>query len=1159
MNQHEAKFQATAIGVGAMRITDDEGRRWFGCGSVVYAVRQLSIGLLCLLGGLVMPAYAAPPSGTPPISIAVQPISDLEAPATIEVTGESTPEAGIEWMALYQNAVQIEKVNDYLISKTITGLAAGTYNFSVTAKDFGGRTNTVNKQVVIQPVNQAPVVTLSLPGGAEYLVPASIALTSNPTDSDGSISKVEYFANGAWVAASMTAPFSAQWNNVAAGAYTVIAHAYDNKNKHGQSAPITVVVGTGESEFVAQSVPANMAPGVSYPVSVQMKNTGTAVWRSSKSFALGSFNPQDNAIWGLSRVGLSADVGPGQVAVFNFNVTAPTSVGAHNFQWNMLQEGVRWFGASSANQVIQVQIPPTHASEFVNQSAPTVMQPGGEYSVSVQMRNTGTRTWRIADQFRLGSQNPGDNGRWNIARIDVPGDVATGQIATFNFTVRAPTSPGAYDFQWQMLQEGVTWFGPASPNLGIQVQAPPPTAMLGVRTRYDALGRVISSQQDSELGVLTTTTEYHFGLQTLVRDPRGNVTQAAFQAFGEPSYETPVIIDSPEDTLTEIARDVFGKPTSLRRRSRDQSVSLYRYFVYDAHQRLCKSIEPETGATVTAYDDAGNPAWSAAGLTLPSLSNCNSAEAYASGRRVDRGYDSRNRLQTLAFPDGRGNQTWLYTPDGLPREVTTSNDGPGQGNVVNTYVYNKRRLLSSETVSQPGWYSWTSANGYDAYGNRNRYTTPDGLQIDYANNALGQPVSVSSILGGHAWGISYYPNGAIKQFTYGNGIVHTMQQNLRQLPARSTDTGVIDFETSYHDTGNVGQILDRLRGDSYSRWMTYDGLNRLTSVGSCSFGGDCWHRFTYDALDNLKTWSLGGVKDHRYFYDTNNRLTNIRNGAGASVSGLGYGAQGNLSNKNGQAYDFDFGNRLRTAVGKEIYRYDAYGRRVSQAGRSDTTFVKSFYNQAGQLLLREERHDGESDNDNYREFNIPHIYLGGRLLATYEWNRATNRGEIKYQHVDALGSPVAVTNSAGVVIEPRTEWEPYGSAIGKPAYDGVGYSGHVMDAATGLTYMQQRYYDSAVAIFLSVDPVQAYESPITNFNRYAYAKNNPYRFIDPDGRQSRDLENEYKLSGARPPSSDATFADVVDGVANSSIRLCRLPSAIGTVVVVAAGRWLLLA
>lgn len=45
--------------------------------------------------------------------------------------------------------------------------------------------------------------------------------------------------------------------------------------------------------------------------------------------------------------------------------------------------------------------------------------------------------------------------------------------------------------------------------------------------------------------------------------------------------------------------------------------------------------------------------------------------------------------------------------------------------------------------------------------------------------------------------------------------------------------------------------------------------------------------------------------------------------------------------------------------------------------------------------------------------------------------------------------------------------------------------------------MQQPYYDPLAGRFLSVDPIPA--SP-ASFNRYAYVLNNPYKYIDLDGR-----------------------------------------------------------
>ncbi|MDH5824653.1 RHS repeat-associated core domain-containing protein [Luteimonas sp. RD2P54] len=119
------------------------------------------------------------------------------------------------------------------------------------------------------------------------------------------------------------------------------------------------------------------------------------------------------------------------------------------------------------------------------------------------------------------------------------------------------------------------------------------------------------------------------------------------------------------------------------------------------------------------------------------------------------------------------------------------------------------------------------------------------------------------------------------------------------------------------------------------------------------------------------------------------------------------------------------------------------------------------------------------------------------LLAVF-WQPA-HAQKVSYIHTDALGSVVAITDQDRNVIE-RREYEPYGAQLTPVVQDGPGYTGHVQDAATGLVYMQQRYYDPGIGRFLSVDPVTAYEKPMTNFNRYAYAFNSPYNFTDPDGR-----------------------------------------------------------
>lgn len=105
---------------------------------------------------------------------------------------------------------------------------------------------------------------------------------------------------------------------------------------------------------------------------------------------------------------------------------------------------------------------------------------------------------------------------------------------------------------------------------------------------------------------------------------------------------------------------------------------------------------------------------------------------------------------------------------------------------------------------------------------------------------------------------------------------------------------------------------------------------------------------------------------------------------------------------------------------------------------------------------------------------------------------------IEYVHTDSLGSVVAVSNEAGQVIE-RRSYEPFGAQAGSSQSDGPAYTGHVSDTSTGLTYMQQRYYDPTIGRFLSTDPVRVGNDG-RNFNRFSYVSNNPYSAIDPDGR-----------------------------------------------------------
>ncbi len=657
----------------------------------------------------------------------------------------------------------------------------------------------------------------------------------------------------------------------------------------------------------------------------------------------------------------------------------------------------------------------------------------------------------------------------------------------------------------------------------------------GTRTTYDALGRTRQIEQDSESGVLTTTIDYLHsdtsGSYKRITNPRNYATRIWYQAFDTPSEDAPVKITDPGGQ-TDIVRDDFGKPKSIKRSGTfdGATVQQTRTYVYRPDfQELCKIIEAETGASVLSYDEAGNLAWATPSTSLTSPTECNLTEAaWDWDRRIWYDYDAHNRLKSVSYPTGAGNRGYTYWPDGLLKTLTTTN--PGVVDITTSYAYNKRRLPTVESLGYP---AWDMRYYYNANGHRSLVSYPDGVSIEYAMNALGQPTKAGS----YASGITYHPNGALKQFTYGNGLVHRTDLNTRQLPSRIVDyyPNVVlnsDLRYSYDANGNVADILDVISGGVTDRGMVYDGVDRLTQVEAPDLWGTAVYR--YDPLDNLRQAKLGS-RDYRYVYSSG-RLSSLRDPAGNLIMGFGYDPRGNRTSRTGQTYVYDHANRLGEVVGKEWYGYDGHGRRVLSCTSAACNHQQ--HGQDGKLYF---------EIDNRRNKRRHHVHLGGRLLAILEAPE-TGPGAgtpiPRYQHVDALGSPVAETNPSRTVTA-RTYYAPYGEATNR-AVDGPGYTGHLMDAATGLVYMQQRYYDPGIGRFLSVDPVTADGNTGGNFNRYWYANNNPYRFTDPDGRAACPTgtricyDSPRTERGTTPQAGPSSQQQGVDKQVRSASRSGRL-------------------
>jgi len=154
----------------------------------------------------------------------------------------------------------------------------------------------------------------------------------------------------------------------------------------------------------------------------------------------------------------------------------------------------------------------------------------------------------------------------------------------------------------------------------------------------------------------------------------------------------------------------------------------------------------------------------------------------------------------------------------------------------------------------------------------------------------------------------------------------------------------------------------------------------------------------------------------------------------------------------------------------------------------------------------------------------------------------------QYFHWDHLGSTRLVTDEMGVSIA-QYKFYPFGnyaeSSGSSPARQK--FTGHERDDSVGLDYMLARYYSSGLSRFFSVDPGDdsLLEVP-QSWNGYAYVRNNPLKFLDPDGEATELHTNvtTYPVSGSTAAeawsNAGAASPDGFPGHTNWTIAITSL-------------------
>jgi len=509
---------------------------------------------------------------------------------------------------------------------------------------------------------------------------------------------------------------------------------------------------------------------------------------------------------------------------------------------------------------------------------------------------------------------------------------------------------------------------------------------------------------------------------------------------------------------------------------------------YDSLGRKIAMDDPDFGTISYIYDLNGNLY----------------SQTYADGARINFRYDPLNRL----VKKYTHSHTYNYTYDVLVNGTLFKED---TNNYEAYYGYDQRLRKVNETKIIDG-ENYTTAVDYDSSSRPKSIILPSSEIINYT---YGMNALVSSILG--VASVIYDEYNSPKTINYNNSIITAIYYDLSNHRITNISAGnKQNLQYLYDASGNLIAVHDGANNISYS--MTYDDLHRLLTTGivmpNMSYLN---YAYRYDSINNLlSAVTPSGIVNYSYVNSpvahSPNYIYSVQmpaSTANFSISSMlkrvvlfnfgsqdrnyvNYDLKGNVISLLDKDYEYDSFNNLAKVYSVngsnrqliEDYSYDGNGKRIKKSiyGVNGTNTTTHY---VGDLFV-------QNINDTGR-YNETYYKLGMRVLG-----QKNSNGEVYYVHEDNLGSVDTLTNSSGDKVE-KNIYEPFGKLIEGGAKSRYSYTGKEDDGKTGLYYYGARYYSPEFYRFTQPDSVLANIYDSQQLNRYAYARNNPYKYIDPTG------------------------------------------------------------
>ncbi len=480
--------------------------------------------------------------------------------------------------------------------------------------------------------------------------------------------------------------------------------------------------------------------------------------------------------------------------------------------------------------------------------------------------------------------------------------------------------------------------------------------------------------------------------------------------------------------------------------------------------------------------------------------------------------------------------------------------------VAETYEYRgpggrvSKRVTNITPLGNDFDQSWS----YDDLGNVTSIGYPNCTHSPCQGSAATRNLSQTFTRGrltaipGFSGIVTYHANGMVASVGHGNNTSETISvasHGMRRPHEIQINTGGNNLSLGIHSYDGAGNLYSR-SGTAGTESYFYDQASRLKKfrLTSGNFEG-----YSYDAYGNLTRVD---------FFDgsTTTGTTFAVNSARNRLSAGMYDGRGNLEQWGGERYSYDALDAMtHRNFPSESYVYTADGERLANLRyTSGTSFGSETWTMRGLdgKVLRRWEHslqpagtllfaDGfETGNTSAWDTTVgafaspppssstasgmvaeiptkgdfggtqgtwlwtkDYIYRNGVMLAAAT-NESGNDATIHFA-VNHLGTPQIITNAIGQINEIEHYWG-FGGLAGntEPGNETQRFTGHERDFHLNdnenddLDYMHARYCSPHLRRFLSVDPARSSAKPGVpqSWNRYSYARNNPVKFVDPDGK-----------------------------------------------------------